>query len=91
MAMSESMQPVSVTTMSEYMQPVSDTTCHYLRAEKCVTAIHIGLKTSNDLYTCFKRKANQLRTRGLQFWKELGTYIGCLFVLRPKYVVSSRD
>ena len=25
-----------------------------LRAEKCVIAINIGLKSSNDLYTCFK-------------------------------------
>ena len=25
-----------------------------LRAEKCVTVINIGLKSSNDLYTCFK-------------------------------------
>ena len=24
------------------------------RAEKCVIAINIGLKSSNDLYTCFK-------------------------------------
>ena len=33
-----------------------------LRAEKCVTAIDIGLKTSNDLFTCFRRKTCQMRT-----------------------------
>ena len=41
--------------------------CHYLdtnwRADICVTAINIGLKTSNHLYTCFIRKTNQMRTR----------------------------
>ena len=34
--------------------------CHYLdtnlRAEKCVTAINIGLKTSNDIYTWFQKE-----------------------------------
>ena len=40
---------------------------HYLDtnlcAEKCVTAINIALKTSNDLYTCLGRKTYQMRTR----------------------------
>ena len=39
---------------------------HYLdtnlRAEKRVTAVNIGLKTSNDLYTCLRRKTCQMRT-----------------------------
>ena len=47
---------------------------HYLdtnlRAEKCVTAINIRLKTSNDLYTCFIRKTCQMRTLELHYCKE---------------------
>ena len=47
---------------------------HYLdrnlRAEKCVTAINIRLKTSNDLYTCFRRKTCQMRTLELHYCKE---------------------
>ena len=62
------------------------------RAEKCVTAIMIGLKTSNDLYTCFWRKTYQMRTRALHYCKVLGTCVGCLCMLFPKYaVVSIRD
>ena len=30
-----------------------------LCTEYCVIAINIGLKTSKDLYTCFRRKTNQ--------------------------------
>ena len=55
-----------------------------------MTAVNIGLKTSNDLYTCFRTKTNQMGTRGLQFCKELGTCVGCLFMLIPQYAVSSR-
>ena len=47
---------------------------HYLdtnlRAEKCVTAIHIGLKTSNDLYTCLRRNTCQMRTLQLHYCNE---------------------
>ena len=68
---------------------------HYLhtnlRAEKRVPAINIGLKTSNDLYTCLRRKTYQMRTRELHYCKELGTCVGCLCMLIPKYGVSSRD
>ena len=68
---------------------------HYLdtnlRADKCVPAINIGLKTSNDLYTCLRRKTYQMRTRELPYTKELGTCVGCLRMLIPKYAVSSRD
>ena len=44
-----------------------------LCGEKCVTAINIGLKTSNDLYTCLRRKTYQMRTRELHYCKELGS------------------
>ena len=68
---------------------------HYLdtnpRADICVTAIHMGLKTSNDLYTCLWRKTCQMRTLELHYCKERGTCIGCLCMLIPKYAVSSRD
>ena len=68
---------------------------HYLdtnpRAEICVTAINVGLKTSNDLYTCLWRKTCQMRTLELHYCKERGTCIGCLCILIPKYAVSSRD
>ena len=68
---------------------------HYLdtnpRAEICVTAINMGLKTSNDLYTCLSRKTCQMRTLELHYCKERGTCIGCLCMLIPKYAVSSRD
>ena len=57
----------------------------------CVTAIHMGLKTSNDLYTCLWRKTCQMRTLELHYCKERGTCIGCLRMLIPKYAVSSRD
>ena len=67
---------------------------HYLdtnlRAEKCVTAIHIGLKTSNDLYTCLRRNTCQMRTLQLHYCNEWGTCVGCLCMLIPKYAVSSR-
>ena len=47
---------------------------HYLdtnlRAEKRVTAINIGLKTSSDLYTCLRRKTCQMRTLELHYCKE---------------------
>ena len=47
---------------------------HYLdtnlRAEKCVTAINIGLKTSNDLYTCLRRNTCQMRTLELHYCNE---------------------
>ena len=63
-----------------------------MRAEKRVTAINIRLKTSNDLYTCFRRETNQMRTRALNICKELGTCVGCLCMLFPKYAaVSNRD
>ena len=68
---------------------------HYLdtnpRAEIYVTAINMGLKTSNDLYTCLWRKTCQMRTLELHYCKERGTCIGCLCMLIPKYAVSSRD
>ena len=68
---------------------------HYLvinlRAEKCVSAINIGLKTSNDLYTCLRRKTYLMRTRELHYCKELGTCVGCVCMLISKYAVSSRD
>ena len=62
-----------------------------LRNEKCVTAINIGLKSSIDLYTCLRRKICQMRTRELHYYKELGTCVGCLCLLIPKYAVSGRD
>ena len=63
-----------------------------VRAEKYVTAIMIGLKTSNYLYTCFRNKTYQMRTRALQYCKVLGTCVGCLCMLFPKYAaVSNRD
>ena len=68
---------------------------HYLdtnlRAEKRVTAGNIGLKTSNDLYTCLRRKTCQMRTLELHYCKEWGTCVGWLWMLIPKYAVSSRD
>ena len=69
---------------------------HYLgtnvRAEKHVTAVNIGLKTSNDLYTCFRTDTYQMRTRALSYCKELGTCVGCLCMLFPKYAaLSNRD
>ena len=70
---------------------------HYLdtnvRDGKCVTAIKIGLKTSNDLYTCcFRRKTYEMRTRALHYCKVLGTCVGCLCMLFPKYAaISNRD
>ena len=55
---------------------------HYLdtnlRAEKRVTAGNIGLKTSNDLYTCLRRKTCQMRTLELHYCKEWGTCVGWL-------------
>ena len=66
-----------------------------LRAKKCVIAINIGLKTSNDLYTCFRRKTNQLCsylcTRDLHNNKCLAYSCLCLCMLLPKHNVSSRD
>ena len=63
-----------------------------MRAEKCVTAINVELKTSNDLYTCFRRETSQMRTRALHYRKELGTCVGCLRMLIPKYAaVPNRD
>ena len=68
---------------------------HYLdtnlRAEICVTAINMGLKTSTFLYTCLWRKTCQMRTLELHYCKERGTCVGCLCMLIPKYAVSSRD
>ena len=47
---------------------------HYLdtnlHAEKRVTAINIGLKTSSDLYTCLRRKTCQMHTLELHYCKE---------------------
>ena len=49
---------------------------HYLgtnlRAEYSVIAIKTGLKTSNDLYTCFRRKTKQLCTHGVHYKKAPG-------------------
>ena len=39
-----------------------------MRAEKCVTAINIRLKTSNELYTSFRRKTCQMRTLELHYF-----------------------
>ena len=68
---------------------------HYLdtnlRAEKRVTAVNIGLKTSNDIYTCLTRKTCQMRTLDLHYCKEWGPCVGWLCMLIPKYAVSSRD
>ena len=63
-----------------------------VRAEKRVTAVNIGLKTSNDLYTCFRRETYPMRTRALNYCTELGTCVWCLCMLFPKYAaVSNRD
>ena len=62
-----------------------------LSAEKCVTAINICLARSNYVYTCLRRKTYQMRTRELHYCKELGTCVGCLCMLTPKYAVCSRD
>ena len=61
----------------------------YLRAEYCVIAITIGIKTSNDLYTCFRSKKNNCVLVTYTTRKRLA--YGCLCMLIPKHTVSSRD
>ena len=78
----------NVTTYAFELRHYLDTN---LRADICVTAINMGLKTSNDLYTCLWRKTCQMRTLELHYCKERGTCVGCLGMLIPKYAVSSRD
>jgi hypothetical protein len=67
--------------VSKYEAGLRYTLDKKLRAEKCVIAINIGLKSSNNLYTCFRRKANQMWPRELNNCKELGTWVGCLSML----------
>ena len=67
--------------VSKYEAGLRYTLDKKLRSEKCVIAINIGLKSSNNLYTCFRRKANQMWPRELNNCKSLGTWVGCLSML----------